>query len=742
MAKQLYLLLLLFASVSFADVSVRVDSDGSYAVSIDNQQWFTSGPTWVQTNGTTFSSHNNTLRLQGIQNTSGSDALGRFTATELQWAANLVVIKTTIRTYETENIVIFDQSFPSGLTNTGYGSQDDTITAFPNFVVPEKPDGRGYVGYHNDMVGNVRGGDWAVNKEFPGGLDGGPVIVFDKALSVVAVASPFSNFMAASHALIDGSLAFGIMGSVTSVPSGYSLQTILQFGRGPSRGIRSAMMQWGSSLLKFYNKASEPSPEYDITLKYLGYSTDNGAYYYYKTEPGKNYEDTLVDVQKYAQSVGIPYRYILLDSWWYYKGKGNGVSNWTAMPEIFPHNLTGFYERTGWPVQAHNRYWAPDSTYAKKNGGPWDFIVEDTLSLPDSQAFWDFLIEDSKKWGLAVYEQDWLYNEIEGLNHLLESATLGRDWLMQMGTAAAKYNVAIQYCMAWPRHILQSLELPAVTNARASGDYMQARSSQWQIGVSSLFAIAVGLAPSKDNYWSRAQQPGNPYNSHEPYSPLQSAVSSFSGGPVAPSDMINGSDPSLILRACMPDGTLLRPSQAATAIDAQFLNYAFPNLGLVGEVWHGHSTVGGLTWDHVLVAQLAQAVSLRPADLDSNPARWAAPVRQVRYNSTAPPKLFSAAEPIQAEACNPFGFQVYYLAPVLPNGWALHGETEKWVRVSPVRFVNFAATANGADARLVGVTGETVVVEFSSPAAEVVAVTCRFSTAGIMTASVPQRTCA
>ena len=38
---------------------------------------------------------------------------------------------------------------------------------------------------------------------------------------------------------------------------------------------------------------------------------------YYQTEPNKNYEDTLLDVKAYADNVSIPYRYILLDSWWW-----------------------------------------------------------------------------------------------------------------------------------------------------------------------------------------------------------------------------------------------------------------------------------------------------------------------------------------------------------------------------------------------------------------------------------------
>ena len=40
------------------------------------------------------------------------------------------------------------------------------------------------------------------------------------------------------------------------------------------------------------------------------------------------------------------------------------------------------------------------------------------------------------------------------------------------------------------------------TQARASNDYHPGPiDNQWIISVTSIFAYAVGLAPSKDNYW-------------------------------------------------------------------------------------------------------------------------------------------------------------------------------------------------------------------------------------------------
>ena len=85
--------------------------------------------------------------------------------------------------------------------------------------------------------------------------------------------------------------------------------------------------------------------------------------------PGKNYEDTLIDVKTYADSEGIPYKYILLDSWWYYQGEGGGVTNWIGRPDVFPHGNDYLRNKTGWPIMGHNRYWAVDNTYCTQNGG-------------------------------------------------------------------------------------------------------------------------------------------------------------------------------------------------------------------------------------------------------------------------------------------------------------------------------------------------------------------------------------
>ena len=50
-----------------------------------------------------------------------------------------------------------------------------------------------------------------------------------------------------------------------------------------------------------------------------------------------------------------------------------------------------------------------------------------------------------------------------------------------------------------------------IVQVRASDDYRPG-GDQWKIGVSSIFAYAMGITPFKDNFWSTTDQPGNKYS--------------------------------------------------------------------------------------------------------------------------------------------------------------------------------------------------------------------------------------
>ncbi|XP_069122508.1 uncharacterized protein [Argopecten irradians] len=140
-----------------------------------------------------------------------------------------------------------------------------------------------------------------------------------------------------------------------------------------------------------------------------------------------------------------------------------GIKQWSYRPEIFPRGIKFLSETTGWPIAAHNRYWSSDNVYDKANGGNYTFVKETLLSIPDDQKFWNDFLSVAKQWGLKMYEQDWLNIQTIGTVALQTDLTLGERWLQQMNNAAQNLNITIQYCMALPRHALQSLKNPAVT---------------------------------------------------------------------------------------------------------------------------------------------------------------------------------------------------------------------------------------------------------------------------------------
>ncbi|XP_070183655.1 uncharacterized protein, partial [Littorina saxatilis] len=106
------------------------------------------------------------------------------------------------------------------------------------------------------------------------------------------------------------------------------------------------------------------------------------AYYYDLTEPNKTYEQTILDLKEYTDSIQVPFRYIQYDAWFYYRGQLGGTVLWKARPDIAPHGLQYIFNQTQWPVAAHNMYWSAKTPYAKENGGKYNFIVESEKAIP------------------------------------------------------------------------------------------------------------------------------------------------------------------------------------------------------------------------------------------------------------------------------------------------------------------------------------------------------------------------
>ena len=288
-------------------------------------------------------------------------------------------------------------------------------------------------------------------------------------------------------------------------------------------------------------------------------------------------------------------------------------------------------------------------------------------------------------------------------------------------------------CMSYPRDIMTSVRLEAVTQARASHDYHPGN-DQWQIGISSIFIGAVDLGPSKDSYWSMdAPQAGHyPNGTHEPYNRLESVVLSLSNGPVTFADRIDYSNVSLIMKCCTSQGLLLRPDVSATMIDKYFLYNSTLNdsklMGQQGRIWSTYSLIGEndfYKYLYVFGVNLDKDYDLYLDDLmyqfhgrDDNMMDNKYLVYEVNTSSVY--KKFDKDNPMKIAAGNEYEFQLYTLIPIgneTNNGgqdlWYLAGEIEKWITVSRQRFKEIVRNeAGGIHVLVNGDYGEVVDIAF------------------------------
>mmetsp|Transcript_19082 Transcript_19082/g.26685 ORF Transcript_19082/g.26685 Transcript_19082/m.26685 type:complete len:840 (+) Transcript_19082:103-2622(+) len=791
-------LFLLFLGISASPVlDVHFGADGEFRIDIDGIPSFQSGGVLFRSNGKSYGSQKTVasyaLRLIRSETGTGIDTFGKYKYATNFWDADGVPGIMKIRVYEA-GFCIFEQSYPEGLSTTNIDDRDGVITSFPSFKLGKIGNNkRGFLAYNGHFAGSQYiTGLWEEEaaSKLPYGLEGtGPIAVFSPERGgPCAILSAFSSFMSVNQYVDQNAqvLRFGLMGSTTFVPKNYTLSTILFVGRG----INSAMQAWGDILLTNYKKDRTRSRE-DFATKYLGYSTAKGGYYYYRTEEGKTYEETILDLKNVAEESKIPIRYWLMDSWWYYKGLGQGVKKWEAFTGLFPNGLANLYNKTKWPVVAHNKYWTPDVVYAKQNGGKWNFIIEEEKALPTELGFWSELFNvPARSWGLVTYEQDWLIDAFQGMNCTLESPTFAREWLFQMAQGAGVNNITIEYCNPWSRFVLQSVEFQQVTSLRASDDY-KPRNNQWEIGVTSIFADALGLIPIKDNFRSaspnhvvlqeevrRAECKLNideygeeminqvlnkvptpaicsaielcntkagcilcealvdkikelmeqektvsellqfakvyclrypkDIDDHEPHRRLEAAVSTLSMGPVTPSDASNSFDRDLIMRSCREDGTILRPDVPAKMIDSAIVSMVFKdrfNGTEAGNIWASHTYLSGFDYAQVLAARSTD-FEVFYEDLFKDNVTYAA----FEVNDTNCLHVIGRNDKIALPSTDAITFQLWNLSPVLPSGWALLGETDKWVSVSSARFSNVSSTKDGLIVHLKGVVGENVTV--------------------------------
>ena len=294
-------------------LDVAVHANGSYVVSVDGHPWFVGDDTFITSGaGTVYSLADGSLALEKTVTSTGFDGLGAFAKTTMVLRATTTppqTVEFSIKAWNDGETLEFVQAFPHGLADTASAEaagKNGVSSSFPSWRPASLPRGaesgtgsgagsgrqRGWMAYDGwdcasdggsegcifqevAPAGHVAYGPWDNDtSELPGGLEGsGPMAIFAADKSRTVVVSAFTNTMAQSQVFVSdvsdlsgvdspgkgkgtgkgkgpGVLRYGLLGSVTEIPAGWSSSVILSLGRAPGAAVRT----WGSKLLSFYGK--------------------------------------------------------------------------------------------------------------------------------------------------------------------------------------------------------------------------------------------------------------------------------------------------------------------------------------------------------------------------------------------------------------------------------------------------------------------------------------------------------
>lgn len=334
-------------------LGLSVRADGHFTISLDGANWLAGADYAVAG----LSTANGTLVLTGAPTTStGSDELGSYASTTLHWArkqdGSAEIMRTTFRHYTSDDAIVFEQFFPHGYTPSSRASasfemdeaspSEGAITTFPSFARnPGFADLLPCFAYHGVFPALEPCTFGNYTESHQGGV---PLVIYDRKNTSLPmmVMSPLHQAKAQHMATSPSMVGTGIKGTVDHIPAGWSHTFLLSAGVG----IRDGMMAWGDRLLALKGGKRRADLYRDTTHSTIGFWTDNGGYYHYNTGSSLSYEQVLPQVKAYHDQIGVPFGHWQFDSWFYPKdgsvspgGGGGGVTNWTAMPSVFPSGM-------------------------------------------------------------------------------------------------------------------------------------------------------------------------------------------------------------------------------------------------------------------------------------------------------------------------------------------------------------------------------------------------------------------
>jgi hypothetical protein len=496
-------------------ITMTVDQDGRYSIQTADPNWSFTGKLPAP--------------ASKLAASEGHDGIGDYHEISFTFGEGR---EGSIRTYEGRAAVLFTDRHTAASTNDG---------GFPKLSAsPAAP-------WHLSFLGK-----WAAFNFDLSGAEG-PWVNFDDA-GHAFILSPASDFMVANlNQTADDAFESRIDPRISRIPKGLTHRTLLVV----ANGINHAFDTWGRALTDLNGK-KRPANDADPALESLGYWTDNGAGYYYDYEPELGYTGTLLAMKDEFAKAGVSLGYMQMDSWWYPKGETGewnrsypwapaGITRYEAHPAIFPNGLGSFQKDLGLPLITHARWIDAKSPYRQKYRMSNNVIID--------PSYWMTVGTYLQNAGVFGYEQDWL-DEQATAAYTIDDQNAFMDNMALLGN---KFGLSMQYCMATPRHFLQSTEYDTLTTIRVSEDRFT-RDKWDQFFYSSRLASAVGVYPFTDVFRSTEKN--------------HLLIATLSAGIVGVGDRMGEVNGENLLYVVRPDGVIVKPDVPAVPTDESILNDA------------------------------------------------------------------------------------------------------------------------------------------------------------------------
>jgi hypothetical protein len=720
------------------DLRVEVASDAALRVGWGEPDWLGAIGLRIARNGTTHEP-----RVTACERSRGCDDLGDFDAIDLGWSEAPLPIRTQVRAYRDAPVLVFRLEASADLRGVATRVFDAPSVAWP-WLRPDLrdagglPDGARVFGHQYTEFALPTASDPSCSNFLllpfrPAVVEPLFVLAPDGRTLMLAPLDAFHEQVIAvprnAEAAASG-VRCGWHGDLDEIPAGFASELAVWAGSGP----RACLDAW-AAFLRERHRTVRPGRYADELGGKLSYWTDNGAAYWYRTEPGLGgVAPTLRATAASLRAEEIPYRVFQLDSWFYPHEKlrpfddpdisvpPTGLITWDARPDILPDGIPALRASLGDPPLAtHCRHFASASPYFATH----DAWHDGDRAHPKDAALYAKLLHQAASWGVVTFEHDWLIECFLGVRGLREAPGRARAWQEGLDAAAGEHGLTLQWCMASPADFFQSVTLRNVTSIRTSGDY------KYVIGNGALWAWflygnalarALGLHPFKDVFLTFRD--GSGPRDGDPHAEAEALIAALSAGPVGLGDRVGRTDRTLVLRTCRSDGVLLKPDVPIAALDRCFRAHAvMEHAPLVGATHSTHALGAWIYLASFHASRVTEPLAFRVDLADLGADRPVAAMLAYDWRSGRMERV--AAEGGFDLRLGPLDWDYRVLCPIARAGGAeiaVVGDASRYATAGDKRIADVRSSEDGLTVDVLGASEERVCITGWSSRAPVRAV--------------------